>query len=335
MPMIPALGVAGSIALYSGVASTVVGIGGSLISAGQQASAMQAQAEAAQAQAVQAQQIANYNAEIQRQNAMVAYQMAQYQAQSNQQLALFNQAAAINNQNLAMVQAQGAQNQYEQGLLNAKQKEIEGEAVRAQGMEEQRRARQENALRIGALRSKMGASGVTFEGTNLELLADAANIGETAVQDMVYATELSSRKTFREAEITKWQAGFSLLDKYGYDVQAQNYKNQALRYSYEGELYGYESALAGANYKIDLNQARLTELSGKAEANALEFQAAQYRQSASASLIGGAFGAVGTGLKGVSGVMDQWPTGGSGAAGAGTPGSFTASFGGAKTGYYG
>lgn len=289
------------------VIGAVVGVAGSLIGASQQASAAQAQAQAAQQQAQQAQQIANYNAEIQRQNAMVTYQMTQYQAQSNQQLMLFNQAAAINNANLAMVQAQGAQQQYEQGLANAAQKNIEAQAVREQGMEEQRRARQENALRIGALRTKMGASGVTFEGSNLEMLSDAANIGETAVQDMVYATELESRKTLREGELEKWKAGFNLLDKYGYDIQAQNAKNQAKMYDLQGDLYGYESALSGAKYQIDLNQARLTELSGTAQANALNFQASQYQAKAGAAWVSGGFGAASSLLSGASAAASSWP----------------------------
>jgi hypothetical protein len=293
-------------AVIAGV-SAVVGIAGSLIGGAQQASALQAQAAAQQQQAEQTRQIAAYNAEIQRQNAQVQFQMAQYQAQSNANLAAMNQAAAIANANLAQVQAVGARNQYDQGLLNAQQEEMEAEATRAQGREEARRAREENERKLATIRSRIGATGTTFEGSNLEQLADAARLAEVTVQDMSYVTELQSRKQYRQAEITKWEAGFSLIDEYGFNVQKQNYSNQAVRYGYESQLFEYDTAIAGAQYRIGLNQAKLTELSGKAEANAYEFQAAQSRYSAKASLIGGAFGAVQAGLGGISGVAKAWP----------------------------
>jgi hypothetical protein len=286
-----------------GVVGAVVGAVGSLIGGMQQASAMNAQAAAQEQYAQQQLQIANYNAEMQRQNTMVAYQMAQAQAQSAANLAQFNQAVALSNQSLAEFQALGARQQYEQGLLNAQQKDIESEAVRARGREEQSRARQENALRISQLRSKYAASGVSFEGTPLEVLSDAAGLGEVAVQDMAYATELESRKTIREAELTRWGAGFALIDEYGFKVQAENYKNQAIRYEYETNLAGYDSAIAGAQAKIGFNQAKLIELGGKVEYNAGMFEAAQSRYAAQGAMVGGMFGAASGLLSGVGSAM--------------------------------
>jgi hypothetical protein len=318
-----------------GIVGAVVGMAGSLIGASQQASAMNAQAAAQEQMAQQQMQIANYNAEMQRQNTMVAYQMAQAQAESAANLANFNAAVAASNQSLAEFQAMGARQQYDQGILNAQQKEVEANATRAQGREEQNRARQENALRISAIRSKYGASGVTFEGTPLEVLSDAAGLGEVAVQDMAYVTELESRKTIREAELTKWSAGFSLIDEYGFKVQAENYKNQVIRYEYESDLAGFDSAIAGAQAKIGYNQAKLIELGGQVEYNAGMFEAAQSRYAAKGAMIGGVFGAVSSGLSGIGSAMGSFKAPSSSGSLLGTSNSYTASFGGAKTGYYG
>jgi hypothetical protein len=289
-----------------GVIGTVVSVAGSLMGASQQAAAQRAQAAALEQQAQQQMAIAQYNAEIQRQNAEVAYQMATYQAQSNANLAAMNQAAAVANANLAMVQAAGARRQYEQGLLNAQQQEKEAEAVRAQGREESRRQREENEQRIALMRSKYGAAGVAFEGTPLIVLSDAARIGEVAVQDIAYATELQSRKDYRAAEIERFKAGFSLIDEMGFNVEAQNLKNQAARFGYESSLAEYDTAIAGAEYRIKLNQARLTELSGASEATATRFEAAQQRYAANASLISGGFSAVSSGLSGIGGAIGSY-----------------------------
>lgn len=293
-------------AIIAGV-SAVVGIAGSLIGASQQAGALEAQAAAQEQQARTQMQIAQYNAEIQRQNAQVQFQMAEFQAQSNANLAAMNQAAALANANLTQVQAVGARNQYEQGLLNARQEEMGAEATRAQGREEARRTREENERKLASIRSRIGASGTTFEGSNLEMLADSARLAEVTVQDIGYVTELQSRKEYRQAEITKFKAGFSLIDEYGFNIQTQNFKNQATRFGYESQLYEYDTAIAGAQYRIGLNQARLTELSGKAESQATQFAAAQSRYAAKGAMVSGAFGAVSAGISGVGNVISKWP----------------------------
>ena len=295
-----------------GVVGAVVGAAGSLIGGSMQASAMQAQAAAQEAQAQQARQIAMYNAEMQRQNTMVAYQMAQAQAESAQNLAQFNQAVALSNANLAQFQAMGARQQYEQGLLNAQQKDIEAEAQRAQGREEQNRQRQENMLRVSALRNKYAASGVTFEGTPLEQLSEFAGLAELTAQDMAYATELESRKTIREAELTRWGAGFALIDEYGFKVQAQNYANQAIRYEYESNLAGYDSVIAGVQAKIGYNKAKLIELGGEADYRAGMFEASMTRYQAGAAMTTGMFGAASSALSGIGSAFGSYKPSSSG-----------------------
>src|SRR4029077_3366021 len=120
MPVIPVLGVVGSMALYSAAASAVVGIGTSLIGGMAQASYQRQQAAAYEAQAEQANRIAVYQADVQRRNAEVGYQMALTQSQANANLAEFNRAAALTNQQNSLMMAAGARAQYQQGQNNAK-----------------------------------------------------------------------------------------------------------------------------------------------------------------------------------------------------------------------
>jgi hypothetical protein len=311
------------------VVGTVVSVAGSLIGGMQQQSAANAQAAFQQQQAEQARQIANYNAEIQRQNAEVAYQMQVAQSQANQNIMQINAAMQMQNAAFAEVQAFGARQQYEQGMLNAKQQEIEGEASRRQGEEEARRKREENARSLAMVRSKYAASGVTMEGSPLEVLGDAARIAETAVQDVAYTTELSSRKQYREAEIKKFEAGFSLIDEAGFKVQASNYRNEALISEYRSDLYGYESAIAGASFRIKLNEARLTEIAGEEEARGYEFASSMSRYQGQMAMTGSMFGAASSLISGVGSAFGGGKSfGGFGGGAAPTAGL---SFGGAKS----
>lgn len=300
--------------------SAVVGVVGTLISAGSQAAAAQSQAQyqnqaaqaaaqAQQQQAANAQAIANYNASISRQNADVAYKLASYQAAANVDLSQVNQAAALRNAQLADMQRQGAQKAYDQQLANAKQQEMEAAAVRAQTLEQASRTRDENAKALSNIRARYGGSGVTFEGSPVAVLGDAAAIGELAVQDMVYAGELEGRKQIREAEITKFEAQYSLIDAFGFQVQGMNARAQARRFAYEGELYAYDSAIAGVQKQIGYNQARLQELSGSAEAQGYQFQAQQSILEGQAAIAAGSYApaaALGTAISGISTAAYQY-----------------------------
>jgi hypothetical protein len=268
-----------------------VSAGTSIISGAQAASAAEAQAAMQEQQAQQAIQISQYNAEIQRQNAEVAYQMALYQSQVNVQMAHVSQTIALQNASFAQLQARGARAQYEQGLMNAEQQRIQAEASRAQGREEVNRQRIENDKKLAIIRAKYAASGVTAEGSALEILGDAAKFGELAVQDIAYTAELQSRKEHRQADIEKFKAGFSLLEEAGHNVEAANFRLEAQKFGYESQLYEYDSAIAGAKYRIGLNEARLVELSGQSQAWGFRAEAAQSRARASAAMMGGWLGA--------------------------------------------
>jgi hypothetical protein len=301
MPVMTAfgLGATASYMIYGAIASTAIAIGGSLISGSMQASAYEQQADYQRQQAQYAMDIANYNAEVQRQNAEVSYQLASYQSNVNASIAELSASMALQNQAFAEVQALGAQRQYEQGLANAEQQKIEAEAARRAGEEEARRTRDENDRALALIRSKFASSGVTAEGSPLEVLGDAARFGELAVQDVAYAAELESRKQYKEAEIEEFNANYYLIDKAGYQIEASNFALQAQQYEFQADLHSYESAIAGAAYRIDLNEARLTELAGGVQAWGYESEAAMSETKAQTSLMTGYIGAataVGTGI---------------------------------------
>ena len=283
-----------------GAIGAVAGAATSVIGGAQQAQAAQAAAAAQAQQAENARAIAVYNAQIQRQNADVSYQLAVYQAQANEQIAMFNQAAALNNAAYAQAQAIGAQRAYEQGLENAKQLEFQAEAARREGEEDSRRKREENAAALSQIRARFAASGVTQEGSPLVVLADAARLAESAVQDIAYATELESRKQLRASEIEEFEASSSLLDKFGFEVQAANAQLEANRFAYERDLAKYDSAIAGVMKIIDYKEADLVELAGESQAYGYLAEAQQSSMKASASMIQGIGGGIASGASGLS-----------------------------------
>jgi hypothetical protein len=289
-----------------GVIGGIVGAVGSIIGGSQAQAAANAQAAAQMQQAENERAIALYNSQIQQQNAYVNYQMALYQAQNNANLASMNQAAAMANANLATLQAAGARQAYNQGLENAKQKEFDAAASRAQARESAAREREQNRLKIASVRAKYAASGVSFEGSPVEVVSEAARLGEVTAQDIAYAGELQSRKELREGQIEKFKAGFALIEEYGHNVEAQNFRNQATRFGYESSLYEYDSALAGAKYRIGLNEAKLTELAGQARGQAYEFAAQQSIMQGRAAMTAGIFGGASSLIGGISSGMTNY-----------------------------
>lgn len=302
--------------IFSGTTGAIIGIVGAVASAVGTGISLIAQQSAAQQAAANAQAIANYNARIQEVNAQTAYQIqvqqAEYTAQAaraNQQLALFNQRSAEAqaesqkrffeySKSVSLANAAAAQQRYEAQLQQAKALGEQGEAERAKSREEARRLREENERRISQIRGKYAASGVSFEGSPLVVLSDAARLAETAVQDLVYVGELEARKQFRAGELQKFEAGFTLLEKANFEAEAfaaetqsfsaQNlaaskaYESQILALNYENQILAatYDTYIADAERKAALNQASLTRMGGEA-------QASNIRSASTASLLGG------------------------------------------------
>lgn len=286
-----------------GAVGAIAGATTSIISGQQQSAALQAQAQAQAQEAENARAIAEYNAEIQRQNNEVAYQMALYQADYGAQMAAVNQAYALNNAALVEAQSIAAGYAYEQGIQDAKQKELDAEAARLTAIEEADRQREENDRQTAILRSKYAASGVTMEGSPLVVLADTVRLGESIAQDIRYSGELESQKMLREGEIAEFEAGFSLLDQQGFSIEAQNLKNQAAMFGYESELYEYDSVIAGVQKGIDDKYATLIELGGEEKAYSLEAASQQSSMAADAALFKG-YGTAATSL--LSGASTSW-----------------------------
>jgi hypothetical protein len=364
-------GIFEGIALGVSLLSAGIGAMGQMAAGQQQAAAYEAQAAAQRAQAEQAQQIANYNADIQRQNAEVSFKLAEYQAAANKSTAQFNQQAALVNQRQAMLarqtaeqnrqaqlmnqqfanqQAEGARKSYEQGLSNAETQRRYAETIRAQGQEEARRKREESEQRIATMRAKYAGSGVTFEGSPIVVLGDAARLAETNVQDIVYASELERQKQLRIGDITEFEAGFSLLDEQGFKVQAlnyagaaetaerekrslgmeaYNYKNVRLQEMYKEDLTTFDTAIAGARQEIANREAKLIELSGAAQAYGYQAEADVSMAKAGAAKTEATYGALGSLIGGVGSAIKPFvPTR---TTTAGTPGSYSSSFGGYGT----
>lgn len=222
-----------------------------------------------QSQQKQAQQTAQANASLLKQQQQIASATASAaqsaattsaaQSALEAQISRSNAAMAELNATYAKQQADAAQKQYEAGLENAKQFDAYGEQIQAQQREEARRIREESDTRNAQIRAKYAGGGVTFEGSPLVVLADSARLSETMVQDAAFISELEARKQFREAEIARFEAPFSLLDKQGflnsalgYEIQASAYETEAVGHELAGKGYELEGLFAGFRAQSDI-----------------------------------------------------------------------------------
>lgn len=212
------------IAAGTAVAASAVGTGMSMYSQNQQAKT--------------AQRMADYNAAAQRQDAEVQARLAQYQSNVNAQMAQAQAQTKINN-------AQSVANQ------------VPG--LETQQRERARRMREEKERALSMQRAKYANSGVVNEGSPLVVLADTSQLAELNIQDGLYESELQRRSLLRQAELTKYEASFSLL---------------------EADQQRYAGLAAQAGQRISNRRVDITRLTGAAEAST-------YRAAAAASLIQG------------------------------------------------
>jgi hypothetical protein len=73
--------------------------------------------------------------------------------------------------------------------------------------------RSENERLLGEQRARFGKAGVTSAGTPLAVMAESAGLMELAVGDELYKADMERSSFYRKAEVEKWQAGYSLIDK--------------------------------------------------------------------------------------------------------------------------
>jgi len=172
--------------------------------------------------------------------------LSQSQAAMEAAISRSNAQASEINAQFARQQAEAAQQRYNAGIENAKQLDIYAEQVQAQQREDAKRTREEAETRNAQIRAKYAGSGVTFEGSPLVVLADSARLSEAIVQDQAFASELEARKQQRAADLARFEAGFSLIDKQGFMTQAAGFEIEAS--AHEIEALGHE--LSGASYGI-------------------------------------------------------------------------------------
>lgn len=169
-------------------------------------------------------------------SAGVSYYGQQQQAASAQRMASYNHAVQLQQMQMqAQMQKIAADQQYQAGLQNAKTMENEAMRVEAEARERARRMRQENERIAGAQRARFGKAGVTSAGSPLAVMAESAGLMELAVADELYKANLERSAFYRKAEVEKWQAGYSLIDKAAADYNAMTASYRAQPILLEGQ----------------------------------------------------------------------------------------------------
>lgn len=188
-------------------------------------------------------------------SAGMAFYGQQQQANAAARLGQYNYA--IQRQQMEMqarMQSIAADQQYQAGMQNAKTLENEGLRVEQEARERARRMREENERISGAQRARFGKAGVVMEGTPLAVMAESAGLMELAVADEMYKANLERGSFYRKAEVEKWQANYSAIDRAAADYNAMtaSYRAQPLLMESQNtanalRVNSYGSLLSGAS----------------------------------------------------------------------------------------
>jgi hypothetical protein len=187
-------------------------------------------------------------------SAGMSYYGQQQQAASAQRLANYNYQVQLQQMQMqSQMQKIAAEQQYAAGMQNAKIMENEGLRVEQEARERARRMRSENEKLLGAQRARFGKAGVTSEGSPLSVMAESAGLMELAVSDELYKANLERSAFYRKADVEKWQAGYSLVDKAAADYNAASASFRAQPILLEGQntasalrVNSYGSLISGA-----------------------------------------------------------------------------------------
>jgi hypothetical protein len=95
--------------------------------------------------------------------------------------------------------------------------------------------RAENERLLGQQRAQFGKAGVTSAGSPLAVMAESAGLMELAVGDELYKADMERSAFYRKAEVEKWQAGYSLVDKAAADYNAASASFRAQPILLEGQ----------------------------------------------------------------------------------------------------
>lgn len=88
---------------------------------------------------------------------------------------------------------------------NAQQYETAAKTVEEQGHAEANKARRENRRLLGQMRAQYGASGITLEGSPLDVLEDTAAEGELEAQQKIYSGRVQAVEYRNKASLSRMQ----------------------------------------------------------------------------------------------------------------------------------
>jgi len=169
-------------------------------------------------------------------SAGISYYGQQQQAASAERLANYNYQVQLQQMQMqAEMQKIAAEQQYGAQMQNATAMQNEGLRVEQEARERAKRMRVENERLLGQQRAQFGKAGVTSAGSPLAVMAESAGLMELAVGDELYKADMERSAYFRKAEVEKWQAGYSLVDKAAADYNAASASFRAQPILLEGQ----------------------------------------------------------------------------------------------------
>lgn len=169
-------------------------------------------------------------------SAGMAFYGQQQQAQAADRMAQYNYAVQKQQMEMqARMQSIAADQQYQAGMQNAQIAQNDATRVEQEARERAKRMRAENERLLGEQRSRFGKAGVTSEGTPLAVMAESAGLMEMAVSDELYKADMERTAFNRKADVEKWQAGYSLIDKAAADYNLASARFRATPILLEGQ----------------------------------------------------------------------------------------------------
>jgi hypothetical protein len=169
-------------------------------------------------------------------SAGIAYYGQQQQAQAADRMAQYNYAVQKQQMEMqARMQSIAADQQYQAQMQNAQIAQNDATRVEQEARERAKRMRSENERLLGEQRSRFGKAGVTSEGTPLAVMAESAGLMEMAVSDELYKADMERTAFYRKADVEKWQAGYSMIDKAAADYNQASARYRATPILMEGQ----------------------------------------------------------------------------------------------------
>lgn len=169
-------------------------------------------------------------------SAGMAFYGQQQQAQAADRMAQYNYAVQKQQMEMqARMQSIAADQQYQAQMQNAQIAQNDATRVEQEARERAKRMRAENERLLGEQRARFGKAGVTSEGTPLAVMAESVGLMEMAVSDELYKADMERTAFLRKADVEKWQAGYSLIDKAAADYNQASARFRATPILLEGQ----------------------------------------------------------------------------------------------------